>query len=407
MTDNPTGGKVLFHFYRESFYLVPEGYDEFNIIKEDTNYRTVHLKSGYLFRQLQLIMSHACNFRCSYCYERDLSTKTGFSKAVAHTNMSFDIARKSIAESISIIKENDHSNLHIEFFGGEPLLNWNTIKEVLSYFENGEAFGIIINYSITTNGSLINQEIAALFRKYDVTITISFDSLDNEQRVYANGKPSNADVIENIRQLRNAGNYVTINATLSKETLDSFDGVSLIDFAIDNNIQMIGLILDLDIEAYNLPAYKKVIIDKIIDSYIYAQKKQFPVVGYWYQIFSQITGEQDIAMLSGYKTCPATGCKLSIEPDGRIFVCKGPGNCLGNLENMRQALASVHYLNYTNSLYKENDTCRGCDIEGFCSGVCMGSLEKKYGTINMVEKSTCDVYKSLIRKLLMTYERNN
>ncbi len=50
--------------------------------------------------------------------------------------------------------------------------------------------------------------------------------------------------------------------------------------------------------------------------------------------------------------------------------------------------------------YRNALECKGCEIEGFCSGVCMGSLEKKYHRLDAIEKSSCDVFKGITKKLI-------
>ena len=163
---------------------------------------------------------------------------------------------------------------------------------------------------------------------------------------------------------------------------------------------MIGLILDLDINTYNNKEYRDKVIDTILDTYNYGNRKGVSVVGYWYQIFSQIAGNQLLALVSGYKTCPVTGCKLSIEPDGRVFVCKGPVRQVGHISDFERCFTSPDYKDYLRSLYKTEGNCRNCELEGFCSGVCMGSLEKKYNSIYKIENSTCLLYKELVANLL-------
>ena len=54
--------------------------------------------------------------------------------------------------------------------------------------------------------------------------------------------------------------------------------------------------------------------------------------------------------------------------------------------------------------YRNASGCDGCEIEGFCSGVCMGALEKKYHRTDMVEKSSCEVYKGITKKLIENVE---
>jgi uncharacterized protein len=401
MFNNP-----IFEYLKKNFFIHPKGYEEYKIIAEEIKDRETKSSTGYLFRQLQLIMTRSCNFRCTYCYERDMNIKnSGNLKNDSNNSMSFTVADKAINNALHITKKHDNE-LFIEFFGGEPLINWKVIKQILDKFENGEKFHSHIFYSITTNGSLINKEIADYFKRYNVNITISLDSLENEQRVYANGESTSQNVLSKISFLNKNGNYVTINSTISKETYDSFNGRELVDFSVANNIQMIGLILDLDVNTYNNKEYRDKVIDAVIDTYIYGHGKGIKIVGYWHQIFSQIIGKQLLALVTGYKTCPATGCKLSIEPDGRIFVCKGPLRKVGHIDDFENCFVSSDYKDYVRSLYKTEGNCRYCELEGFCSGVCMGSLEKKYNNIYRVEDSTCLVYRELITKLLRIYEIN-
>ena len=124
------------------------------------------------------------------------------------------------------------------------------------------------------------------------------------------------------------------------------------------------------------------------------------MVGYWHQIFNQIAGSQPLNLLSGYKTCPATGCKLSVEPEGHVFICKCCSGYLGHVARPDAVLQSEQYKRYAMQAYRNAPECDGCEIEGFCSGVCMGALEKKYHRIDMTEKGACQVYRGITRRLL-------
>ncbi len=396
----------IYRYMKDNFFIVPNGYDEFEIIKEDIKERNRMAHTGYLFRQLQLIMSHSCNFRCSYCYEKDIGIehKTTHQES-SNSNMLFHIADKAVKEALKVTTKNNN-HLFVEFFGGEPLVNWEIIKRILEKYENGNFVGNNISYSMTTNGSMLNKRIANVLKKYNVNVTVSLDSLQSPQRIYASGKAASKDILRNISMLSNNDNIITLNSTISKETINNFNHRELIDFAIDNNIRMIGLILDLDVNAYRDKNYQDKIVNTIIEAYNYGNSKGLPIVGYWFQIFSQIIGTQMLALASGYKTCPATGCKLSIEPNGDIFVCKGPFQKVGHIDNFDDTFTSPYYKSYLNALYKVEGNCRGCELEGFCSGVCMGSLEKRYRDISIIEHPACVIYRKIVKKLLESYESN-
>jgi len=56
--------------------------------------------------------------------------------------------------------------------------------------------------------------------------------------------------------------------------------------------------------------------------------------------------------------------------------------------------------------FRNAPDCEGCEIENFCSGFCLGPLEKKYNNIYVIEESTCKVYKELTKRLIMDVEKN-
>ncbi|MDW5549429.1 radical SAM/SPASM domain-containing protein [Methanosarcina sp.] len=389
---------------RQRFFLVPEGFDEYTLVDENIRERKEHLKEGYLLKGLQLVLTNVCNFKCKYCFVDSMyNSKERSELQVKQSNktMSPDVAKLSVEKLIDVLKRNNNNSLSIEFFGGEPLLNWPVIEEVLNTFKNGKMGETQIYYSITTNGSLINDKMAELFKKYEVTVTISFDSPKNTERVLANGENSLELIEKSLQILKAHGNYVTFNSVISEETLDHFDGISLVDFAKQYNVAMIGLILALDLDFCQNRSNRDRVIETIMQTYKYSKSQGIPIVGYWYQIFSQIIGQQALTYFSGYKTCPATGCKLSIEPEGHIFSCKCCSRYLGHISNLEEVLSSENYAEYALRAYRNAPECEGCEIEGFCAGVCMGTLENKYRNLHVIEESSCEVFKMLTKQLIM------
>ncbi|MCL6589192.1 MAG: radical SAM protein [Firmicutes bacterium] len=383
--------------------IAPEDFDEYSFIAENRAIREKSLDNGYLVRALQLITSNSCNFKCKYCFvdnRYDSKERAEFQRRPSNMSMSYETAALAIEKLIELQKKHRRRNLYIEFFGGEPLTNWPVIEAVLENFKNGQNREMEIVYSITTNGSLITEKMAEVFKKYNVTVTISFDSPKNTERILADGRNVFDLTRKSLEILRRHQNWTTFNSVLSRETLHQFDGKGLVDFALNYQIGMIGLILDLDLEFYQSETNKAKVVEEIINTYQYAASRNLPVVGYWHQIFNQITGKQLLNLHSGYKTCPATGCKLSVEPEGHIFICKCCSGYLGHINSLEGALHSPKYREYSMQAYRNAPECEGCEIEGFCSGVCMGSLEKKYHDIQRIEKSSCQVFRELTRRLI-------
>lgn len=397
--------KQYIHELRARSFLVPEPFDEYALIENDSKEREARLKSGYLVRALQLVTSNTCNFRCAYCIIDDAynsKERSEFQQSPANQQMTMEVATASLEKMIALLKKNKNTYLNVEFFGGEPLMNWPVIEHVLETFKNGEDVKIL--YSITTNGSLITEKMAETFKRYNVTVVISFDSPENTERVCADGKNSMNLIQKGLEILKKNKNCVTFNSVISKETINDFNGRKLVDFALLYNIRMIGLILDLDLDFYKSDVNKEQVLAILWDTYTYAKTQNMPIVGYWHQIFNQIMGRQAINLFSGYKTCPATGCKLSVEPAGHIFICKCCSGYLGHVSDIDAVLASEQYKQYTMRAYRNAPGCKGCQIEGFCSGVCMGSLEKKYGSLHVIEESSCSIFKEITKKLIQNLD---
>jgi uncharacterized protein len=383
-------------------FLVPTGCDEYCLVEENETVRKERLQSGYLVRALQLVLDKRCNYRCAYCFMDFEPMARGI--AVAQGSMSAEIAQTSMRQLIALLKRNGNDVLNVEFFGGEPLMNWPVIHHILATFGN-EYDGVSILYSITTNGALITREMADMFRRYSVTVTVSLDlagPVDGLPRAIAkNG--------ERIRRqlgiLRDQGNAVTFNSVISKETIDHFDGRKLTDFAAEYNVAMVGLILDLDLVFYRDPRNRERATRILMDTYRHGREIGVPVGGYWYLIFGQIAGKQAINLRSGYKTCPATGCKVSVEPDGSIFTCECTNGKIGHISDLDAVLASDTYAEYAMRAYRHAPECAGCEIEGFCSGVCVGSLENAYQRRDMVEAGACEIFRKITRDLIVDASR--
>jgi len=392
-------------------------------------------KKTDLVTVIQLVMANACNFGCTYCFEgvqgqelsvEDTMNSLDESRIIARESIKIDIndsmyaseerfahqfdpknrhmkAKAGISyieDALQIVKASGSLNAMIQFFGGEPLLNWKTINEVLKRFGH-EYDGIALQYSTVTNGSLITDEVAKTFSEYNVAVCVSVDSPNSPNRPLKNGEPSMPTVMEGLLMLQKYNNRVALNSALTSSTWDDFD-YSIVDLAVEVGATEIGVVVDFDPTFYTKYGTER-IVERLWSVIEYGRTQGIILTGYWHQIFQVMLGF-DAVSYRGFKNCSAKGAQLSIEPNGSVFSCKAGSTILGNISERTDLLTSQNYQNH-NDLRRNNPSfCNGCEIEGFCAGLCLGSLEKKFDSIDAVEPATCDFYREITKKHIQSLQ---
>ena len=186
---------------------------------EETEHPATELLPFYLqskVGQLVLQVTQNCNLRCDYCvYSGKYITR-------GHTNkrMNYETAKKAI----DFLKEHsvEKERVIIGFYGGEPLLEIELIKKCVKYARK-ELKGKQINFALTTNATLLNDEIINYFIEHSFIVTVSIDGPkemhDDERRFAKNNKGSFDIVMNNIRKIREKdeeyfNSFVRVNAVL-------------------------------------------------------------------------------------------------------------------------------------------------------------------------------------------------
>ncbi len=163
---------------------------------------------------VSLNMAQGCNLRCTYCFagEGDYGNKAMMSFATA----------KKVLEFFS----KDQPRFHIVFFGGEPLLNFSVMKEIVAWCETQKTCRF--TYSITTNGTLLNEEKLKWLKDKNVAVTMSYDGkgLQGKQRRTKDLGSSEALVDRKLEafkeQLGNLRDF-RLRATVVKKNLGEFE----------------------------------------------------------------------------------------------------------------------------------------------------------------------------------------
>lgn len=159
------------------------------------------LQSGFI--ELAIEVTSECNFRCKYCI---YSGHYVGQRTHGFKNMDIDTAKKSIELYLNYIKEGKDYNPNrrpiISFYGGEPLINFNLIIHCVEYAKS--LYKDEILFSVTTNGSLLTDEIIDFLVNEKFSIVVSLDGYKenhNRNRVSANGLGTFDVVMNNINKL--------------------------------------------------------------------------------------------------------------------------------------------------------------------------------------------------------------
>jgi radical SAM domain protein len=196
------------------------GFMSSNRVKEVRHPMTDKIED-YLSKKVNRItlqITQNCNFRCSYCPY----TTAEFNNTRSHSSkrMSEETAKKAL--EFLADHSADSEMVGISFYGGEPLLEFDLIKKLIAYAD--ELFlGRKVVYSMTINGSLLNDEIISFFEKHKLELTISLDGTqklhDKHRKFASNGKGTFSVIEKNLKKIYETHrdyfrNYMSINMVM-------------------------------------------------------------------------------------------------------------------------------------------------------------------------------------------------
>lgn len=179
--------------------------------------------------KLQLQVTRNCNFNCRYCV---YTKQSQIGRNHEDTNMTWDTAKSAI--DFLFDHSTDTNEIFINFYGGEPFLNFEVIKKVVEYADK-KFLMKQINYTSITNGSIMNQQIIDFLVKKDFVLIISFDGKEevqnNHRKFEKNASDSFPIVFKNIQMIRNCNkNYFDKNVKFNAVKFIDENTQSIYDF---------------------------------------------------------------------------------------------------------------------------------------------------------------------------------
>ncbi len=379
------GYEELSELYKSGFLFTEDSYAE---IAEN-------LHKSSVVKALCLHVAHDCNLRCKYCFADEGAF--GGPKGV----MSVETGKKAI--DFVIEKSGTRKNIEIDFFGGEPLLNFEAVKEILEYARSKEEeTGKHFRFTITTNGLLLDDEKINYINENMDNIVLSLDGkkeTNDKMRVRADGRGCYDDIVPKfikVAESRNQDRYY-VRGTFTRNNLNFSEDV--LHFA-DLGFKQVSVepvvapdSADYALREEDLPIimeeYEKLAAEMI------KRKKEGKGFNFFHFMIDLDQGPCVIKRLSG---C-GSGCEyLAITPDGDIFPCHqfvGMENFkMGNLDE-KTFDDDIRKSFDASNVYTKPD-CKKCWAKFYCSGGCPANGWNFSGDINGTYELGCKMQRKRV-----------
>jgi len=399
--------QVLLNSY---YFARPD--EERNLINEWLAERQSQTTSGYLVGGLQISSSNACNFACSYCFADASDKRSPVRQAIAKgpANISFELAEQAITKVLSLARVHGREQIAVKFLGREPLINWKVMDRLFETFRDSN-----IIWAVTTNGSLLSQDVAEKLKEHNVLVMVSLDgppSVNDRLRVLKVGAGGTYDLADSaLRNLSEVGHPFGVSTVVSRVT--DFGAMrGFIDHLVEFGARELELTLVMQtntLRAQTAAPDNTVLAGQLVELYTYATNKGLLVHGDWVDPFHRILAthkfrsEERIAQPLG-ASCSATSHQISLEPSGDMFPCRAMSSHYGHIDDLDAVLHSDAYRDVVMRTYFNVPFCRNCELEGFCQGTCLGSAEEANKDIYKPQEDYCRLYRLTTRLLLNTLE---
>lgn len=324
-------------------------------------------------KALCLNIAHDCNLRCKYCFADEGEYK-GKRKL-----MSAEIGKKAI--DFVIKSSGPRKNIEVDLFGGEPLLAFNTIKEIVAYAKEVEKLhNKNIRFTMTTNATLLNDEIMEYIDKNMGNIVLSIDGrkeINDKVRVKIDGSGSYDNILPKIKKMvamRDKSKQYYIRGTFTRENTDFFEDVLAFVNEGFNEISIEPVVLSDDNEL----SLREEDLPSILKSYdrLYSELKSRNAEGRSFKFYHfNIDLQGGPCVYKRISGCGAGHEYIAVTPDGDIYPChQFVGNedfKLGNIletgfnEDISSEFKNAHIYN--------KPKCRDCWAKFYCSGGCQAN----------------------------------
>ena len=352
-------------------------------------------KRTTVVKALCLHIAHDCNLACKYCFadEGEYHGKREL--------MSYEVGKKAL--DFLVANSGSRTNLEVDFFGGEPLMNFEVVKQLVKYGRSlEEPNNKKFRFTLTTNGVLLDDDILEFANKEMSNLVLSLDGrkeVHDLMRPRRGGQGSYDTVVPKFikaAESRNQMNYY-VRGTYTRNNLDfAKDVIHMADLGFEQ-ISVEPVVADKS-ESY---AIREEDIDTLIKQYdeltaeMIKRKKEGKPFNFFHFMIDLSGGPCVAKRLSG---CGSGTEYLAVSPSGELYPCHQfmgmKDFLLGNVDEgvIRTDIRDDFKL--CNVYAKEK--CKNCFAKFYCSGGCAANSYNFSGSINGTYEIGCELQKKRI-----------
>jgi uncharacterized protein len=366
-------------------------------------YITDFKKRKTVVKALCLHIAHDCNLGCRYCFAEEGEYHG------RRALMSYEVGRKAL--DFLIANSGNRINLEVDFFGGEPTMNWDVVKRLVEYGRSQEKeHNKRFRFTFTTNGILMDDDIMEFCNKEMANVVLSLDGrkeINDYMRPTRNGHGSSYDIIvpkfqKLAEQRRELKKDYYVRGTFTRHNLDFSEDVKhFADLGFDQiSIEPVVAAPEEEyaIREEDLPQIMEE-YDKLAVEYI-KRKKEGRGFNFFHFMLDLDQGPCVAKRLSG---CGSGTEYLAVTPWGDLYPCHqfvGKEEfLLGNVDTGVVKTDICDEFKLCNVYAKEK--CRNCFARFYCSGGCAANSYNFHGSITDAYDIGCEMQKKRIECAIM------
>ncbi len=379
---------------------IVELYNDKILFSEDDYERFAKYSVASPVKAMCLNIAHDCNLRCKYCFASTGDFGTG------RKMMTFETGKRAI--DFLIEKSEDRENLELDFFGGEPLMNFDTVKQIVEYARSREKeCGKCFRFTITTNGLLLDDDKIDFINKEMSNVVLSIDGrkeTNDNVRIRVDGSGCYDSILPKFKKLveQRGDKEYYVRGTFTKYNIDFCEDVfSLYNEGFDQ-ISVEPVVCGSE----NPYALTEKELSEIFKEYerlaerILENEEKGEKFNFFHFMLDLDQGPCAIKRLRG---CGCGNEYVAVTPDGDIFPCHQFVGIdefkMGNLydgtfnQDMKSDFAAAHV--YT------KPECRECWAKFYCSGGCNANNYMYAGDVHNAHRFSCQIEKKRLECAIM------
>ncbi len=357
-------------------------------------------RSGNVVKALCLHVAHTCNLNCSYCFASQ--GKFHGERAL----MPFEVGRRAL----DFLMENSGSrrNLEVDFFGGEPLMNWDVVKRLVAYARSVEKEkGKNFRFTLTTNGMLIDEDVIQFANREMHNVVLSLDGrreVHDRFRVDYQGQGSFDQIVPKFQKLvqaRGNRNYY-MRGTFTHWNPDFLQDIeAMLDLGF-TELSMEPVVCAPEDPAALTEEDKGIVMEqyeKLAQKMLERKKAGKPFTFYHYMIDLE-SGPCIYKRISG---CGSGTEYMAVTPWGDLYPChQFVGEERFRLGSVFEGVANpgVQEEFRRCNVYARPD-CADCWAKLYCAGGCAANAYHATGSISGIYQYGCDLFRKRMECAIM------